>query len=283
MNGVEFATRAPGVRWQTTDIAPPSPYYFGPDDELLITAQQTPGGAVAGAELLIRARFLHTDGRAVPNAWRMTVVPDTTLQSVLLPMSEGFLLSLIVEPGIPKLFPGQCFVNAHVRQAGLNLGTLLAGYVETGRPLFWPGGQLAGQREGVGNNFTFIGTDPAAGVEISELVPAFRFWRIASGWFQLTTSATVVARSVHVIIDDPFAQIVYEVQATLAQAASTTATYSLGEGLPRSGATELLQLMPMPQNFWLGSGRRIRTATVNLQAGDDFGPLQLMVDEWIQG
>jgi hypothetical protein len=279
----EFGSRPPAVRWATTDIPPPSPYYIGEDDELFITAQQTPGGAVAGAELLIRARFLHPDGRTVPSEWRMTVVPDTTLQSIALPMSEGFLLSLIVVPGTPKLTVGQCFVNAHVRQAGLIMGTLLAGYVETGRPLFWPGGQLAGQREGVGNNFTFIGTDPAAGVEISELVPAFRFWKILSGWFQLVTDATVITRSVHIVIDDPIPQTVYEVQGTLGQTAGTTATYVLGSGLPRSGAAELLQLLPLPVDFAMGSGRRIRTQTTNLQAGDNFGPLQLCVEEWILG
>ncbi|MBA7581719.1 hypothetical protein ES708_23630 [subsurface metagenome] len=126
---------------------------------------------------------------------------------------------------------------------------------------------------------SITGTDPAAGAEISEVVPARRRWRILAVRFTLVTDDPVADRIVHLIIDDGTA-IFTDICVTTAHEASTTKTYNFSN----FGSTQLnpvaclyIPLPPLP----LSPGFRIRTATDLLEATDDFSAPQLLVEEWI--
>lgn len=126
---------------------------------------------------------------------------------------------------------------------------------------------------------SITGTDPAAGAEISEVVPDRRRWRILAVRFSLTTDATAADRIVHLHLDDG-TSIFADVCVTTAHAASITKVYNFSN----YGSTQLapttclyIPLPPLP----LMPGYRIKTITDNLQAGDDFTAPQLLVEEWI--
>ena len=129
-----------------------------------------------------------------------------------------------------------------------------------------------------GRILSITGTDPDAGAEISEVVPARRRWRILAVRFTFVTDATVADRLVHLHIDDgvnTFADICV----TTAHQASVTKTYNFSN----FGSTQLnpanclyIPLPPLP----LSPGFRIRTATDLIEAGDNFGAPQLLVEEW---
>lgn len=123
------------------------------------------------------------------------------------------------------------------------------------------------------------GTDPAAGAEILETVPARRRWRILAFTFDLTTDANAANRLVRLEIKDP-TQYIYRHIATTAHTASLTHKYSYCD----VGFSELsiatVRVYPLP-TFILTAGMTIGTSTAAKEDDDNFTPPNLLVEEWI--
>lgn len=122
------------------------------------------------------------------------------------------------------------------------------------------------------------GSDPAAGAEVSDTVPAGKAWRVISVLVALVTSATVATRRTHLVIDDGTTTF-YRRGSNATQAASLTQNYLFcGEG-PEASARGTFVADPLPQ-IDLPAGARIKTVTENIQAGDDYGAPQYYVEEY---
>jgi hypothetical protein len=121
---------------------------------------------------------------------------------------------------------------------------------------------------------SLVGTDPAAGAEISQTVPAGEYWTLTSVLAQLVTSATVANRRVHLIVDDG-TNVVANYTAAADQAASATVTYTwdgggadataVRDGVASSGQLPIGLQLRRP-------GWRIRTLTSAIDVGDNWGP-----------
>lgn len=123
-----------------------------------------------------------------------------------------------------------------------------------------------------------IGADPAAGVEISDAVPAGKQWRLISVLLQLVTNATVANRRPHVIVDDG-ANVFHRRASNATQAASLTQNYLFaGEG-PEAAVRGTYVADPLPVQE-IPAGARIKTVTENLQAGDNYGAPLYYVEEF---
>src|SRR5262249_12580896 len=83
-------------------------------------------------------------------------------------------------------------------------------------------------------------------------------------------------RTVTVVIDDGAGHVIWTGVASTAQAASTTVTYQGTAGVGEFAAVRggILQ-MPFPSGMILQPGRRFRTVTPNLQAGDQWSGIVL--------
>jgi hypothetical protein len=69
---------------------------------------------------------------------------------------------------------------------------------------------------------------------------------------------------------------------TVTQAAATAITYNFAD-VPQQMGTAGNQLMvAAPSDLYLPAGYTLQTLTVNIQAGDQWGPLYYEVEEWIQ-
>jgi hypothetical protein len=122
------------------------------------------------------------------------------------------------------------------------------------------------------------GTDPAAGAEIVETVPAGKIWRLLSIRFALVTDATVASRRTHVIIDDGTSEL-FRVSGSTDQTASSTARFSLSPAFGTISNNASTNHFPMP-SIHLEPGFRIQTSTSNIQAGDNYGAPIMYVEEW---
>lgn len=126
---------------------------------------------------------------------------------------------------------------------------------------------------------SITGTDPAAGEEISETVPARRRWKLISLRFDFVTNGTVADRIIYILIDDgtnPLFFIPYSV----AQTASQTKAYNLTQQLSAPFAVNNHIFLPLPQ-LTIGPGYRIQTSTPSIKTGDNYSAPQLLVEEWI--
>jgi len=130
------------------------------------------------------------------------------------------------------------------------------------------------------SNFTSVtGSSPSAGDDLTIPVPTGKVWRLLSLRFALTTSATAANRRVKLRLSDASDNIVYEVPAASTQAASLTKAYTAAAGAQNVADSDGSLVLALPTEIVLGPGYKILTACVNLQAGDSFDQLALLVEE----
>ena len=239
----------------------------------------------AGVTITIAGRFQRSDGTI--SAFKFTMVPatDRTVSTAHFQLGEGWLLNVqaYASAGAPRR--GQCYVGLELSRgtdgAREPIGTLAKDYIAEGQGIAWPGTGIRPSTDGPGCIRTIIGTNPAAGVEVSETVPTNARWRLLAINFQLATDATVANRAPALLIDDGVTTIV-RVPPVAVQTASSSVrhTYAaVGAGVTTNG---FITPLPPPEAMILLGGSRIQTATSNLQAADDYSSVGLHVEEWIE-
>lgn len=123
---------------------------------------------------------------------------------------------------------------------------------------------------GSGEPTVLIGTDPAAGAEISQTVPAGVVWRLTSIRFALTTDATVANRLPVLTFDDG-TNVYFTSLANAAQAASLGVNYEASaSGISVSVSGQQQMILPV-QGIVMLPGWRVRTVTTAIVAGDNYG------------
>jgi hypothetical protein len=137
-----------------------------------------------------------------------------------------------------------------------------------------------GSTEGPGLIRSITGATPAAGAEISETVPAGARWELLAFHTSFVTSAGVANRNPRLIIDDGTNIYARSATATtIAASLSPTLSFAQGYGAPTSTASGEFQLS-LPIGLRLTAGHRLRTATISLQAADQYSAIQYLVREW---
>jgi hypothetical protein len=256
--------------------------YLTGDDNLRITTI----GALAGAVLAIEGRLVSPEGVPVPFAERH--VPSSAYASLsqIIPIAEGILTHLQVRATTGSALRGHVFAIVEVvRGGGTNaqpLGTILQGYVTATQRLAWPGSPMESSTAGAGRLRSITGTDPAAGAEMSETVPAGVRWRFVSLKVALVTSAVVANRTTSFIFDDGTNSLL-QIYNGIAVAASAAQTYNVGDFGTFGSIAGTFSLVSAPATLILPAGARIRTTTNNLDVGDNYGAPQYLVEEWLEG
>lgn len=242
-------------------------------------------GGVAGLVVALEGRLVSPQGIVLPIAERHVPNSNYTANATQHALAEGMLTNVQLRIATGAAGTGSVFgILELIRGLGPNaqpVGTLLQGYITSNARLAWPGSPIQASTGGAGRIRAITGTDPAAGVNIVETVPAGVRWRLISIQFSLVTSAAVANRSVSILFDDG-ATIFLTVSDNQVQAASLTHTYCVGAwgqiGL-MGGSTHALNI---PENFVLSAGMRFRTSVGSMDAGDNLSAPQYVVEEFIE-
>ncbi len=277
----EIITKPPKVSFSTQGIPAPSPLYVTEIDSLTLNANSLP---FAGATTFtVRARLLRADGTITP--FEKILATTTGSGALNIPLAEGFLLSLsVLVSSVGGASPvGQVYIQVHLTRGFPNptlITMLISDYANANYLATWPGGRFAQAQQGRGNIRAIVGTDPAAGAEISESVPAQTRWRLIAIFAQLTTSITVATRTVSWVLDDGV-NTYWRAISFGTQGASLTQSYEAGTFGSSGIQGNTLSMEGLPYPCWMTSTFRIRTLTTNLQAGDNWGPPTYLVEEWV--
>lgn len=121
-----------------------------------------------------------------------------------------------------------------------------------------------------GTIVTATGTNPAAGVEISETVPANQVWQLLAIRYTLVTDATVATRAPTILFDDG-TNTIYRIAAASTQTASQTIAYNWAMSVGYEKAASSSNVSGSLPPLLLPAGYRIRTSTGAIVAGDDYG------------
>ncbi len=123
------------------------------------------------------------------------------------------------------------------------------------------------------------GTDQAANTEVSDTVPATKWWFLLSVSVQLVQGATQTPWP-SLVIDDG-ANIVFQgFSGTAAMSAATTTQHTWAPNLPALGsAASTANTGPLPYGLLLPGGYRIRTVTTGIGANSNYGVPSYLVCE----
>ena len=193
-----------------------------------------------------------------------------------------FPIVLTVDATEESVNQGEIYIRVLVLANTDPLVELCSGFVYAGKSPTWPATTGLDRIPGHGNIQNILGSNPAAGAEISETVPSGRLWVLKSMSFELVTDANVGTRRVHVVLNDAVGQKI-ECFGTIDQAASLTRQYScaLYGSVPdeTDGTTNIILL---PHEAYITGLGSITTETKNIQTGDNFTAPKYTIEEWQQ-
>lgn len=264
-------------------LAAPSPVYLTGEESLRLTLIANG----SGFPVTVNGRALNPDNTLHPITLAAVTTSTRQPSTTTIGLAEGWLLDLRIaasfQPG-----PGQVWAMLElVRGANSSspqvLATLCAGYVMQSTPMFWPGGINQVPLGGEAHLRSITGSVPAAGAEISEVVPSFARWDLLSIRATLTTSAAAANRDPALLLDDS-TNVFFEAIVPAHQTASAAWRTTWAQGIqPLYPITNGPMLSALPVGVRLGPAYRIRTSTLNIQAADQWSAIQYLVREWMTG
>jgi len=276
----EVTSRAPLVDFTREDANPPAPVYISRDDRLYLRS----ASLVSTRDLLISGRLLHADGVIRPFTFRKTA-PAATPTVQLDQLAEGFLLSLVVSVVTAATPAGLVFTEIGLlRGRGADFQTsqvLISGYPSSSSSLGWPGGVQRQADEGLGRIVGSLLADPVAGAEWTVTVTTDTRRVVAAVRFQLVTDATVANRFPRVEFVSGGATIWRSLPMD-AQVASTTRDYNYSIGVDYLTTPQQNEYQNQMPELILSQGTIVRSSTVGIVAGDNYGAPAMYHREWFE-
>lgn len=151
-------------------------------------------------------------------------------------------------------------------------------YPSTNAPVQASFGDASSGGDGGWYPLAISGTDPGPGAEIVETVPVGVEWDYQHLFTTFVADAAVANRRPLLILDDG-TNIYYSVPVSSDITAGQTRIILHGDYGQIPGITQDRSFLGLPGSLRLQAGWRIRTATVNLQAGDDYQTPRVLVRE----
>ena len=129
--------------------------------------------------------------------------------------------------------------------------------------------------------------NPVAGADWSQAVPSGKRWLFLSARASFTASATSTSRTPLLVLEDASTNVLFTATLPAPVIASQTFVYSLTPG----GGPSMTFLVPtisnlytatlgFPSSVWLGPAMVIAAITINMQTGDQWSSIMLLVEEF---
>lgn len=263
-------------------VQPPSLVYVTLND--IVQLRVWSPTAVSTVNLSIR--MLDPANQVVPTFETVTVQPNGSVPQLLnVSNVEGFLLSASIE--CPGSRQGQCYVTLELaRGQGSSDQTfgqvLIAGYPGQFFRIGYPQSPAKSPLDGNGAMRPIVGTTPAAGADVVDVVPAGRLWILQAVRLLFTAAAAVANRSVSLAIDDGAGHVMAQAADSTLIVATQVVSICFAPGLTSPGAP-LQHNVGWVEQCRLLPGWRITTSTANIQVGDAITIPVYMVQEYVSG
>ncbi len=262
-------------------IAPGAFSYVTRDDRLYLRARNS----VTGAVVRVSGRLHQPDGDIHEFTYLHTPGTDRSVSIEAFEIGEGYLVGLALDVETGTVRRGQCFVELGLLRgitAAASVRQVLGrDYVTNDDAWGWPGAPNKSSLHGPGVMLSITGSDPAAGAEISDAVPTNARWKPYLWRANFVADATVENRFAHLAIDDG-TLILWRGDGFAAQTASQNRDYNYAAGSHHQNANAEGDLQGLLPDVQLAAGFNLLTVTTDIQAGDNWGAPQILVEEWIE-
>ncbi len=277
----QVQTRRPAVTFSRRDISPPSNVYVLPDDLLIIQGVASPSNSTIN----VNYRLLRADGTIQTGVSQFTIIGGIGVQTFTQQLAEGFMLSLQINrsSGIPPVVP--TFVQIGLARGGgaapIPYTWFLAGYVPVVQALTFPASGVRRPTDGQGFLLYTPGPGPALGAEAQILGPVGMRAHPIFISFQLTTSAAAGNRTVGLLFFTNLVVVPFS-NGTFLQGPGTVVQYCAAGYSGGSVNFGTFIELSLPPDLRITSGVTIRTRTTNLDVNDQYGPLQMWWEQWVE-
>lgn len=289
-------------------VTPPSPLYIQRDD-LLVVRSTTALAAADTLTVTVRLLLPVAESPAQPSAQGtppaslpvkagpgyiqiiQTVIKTGTpgnYNTAIIPLAEGFLLGVgITALNAPQLGLTSVFAYLGRGQVGGNppipAYPLITDYVTFSALTGWPNVSKSPALGGLGAISDPTVAAPGAGLDWTFNAQLGVRTRVRGFSALFQTSATVATRDVRFSITDASGNQALIFGAGITQAAGLTWNYSAGWGLPvvNDTATGALVSLGVPETD-LPDGGHMGSVTTNLQAGDTWSQIRMLIEQWAQ-
>lgn len=243
--------------------------------------------SLAGVVLSIDMRTLTSAGDIQVNSHSHTPNTDRSAKVTTIALAPGYILNLVVRATTGSPLVGQTYVIVELVR-GLNsnaqvLGQLLGGYVTSQQGLAWPGSPIESSIAGGGYYRYFAGTIPAVGAEVTETVPTGARWEPIVLRMDLLCDPNVINRYVQGLFKTSGASFICFLRPLIAATAGLLVVHIWQRG-PVTGVVggSPVYVGSLPDQLIMPAGSTIKSATLNLQAGDQFVTVEVGVREWLE-
>jgi hypothetical protein len=125
--------------------------------------------------------------------------------------------------------------------------------------------------------------NPAAGADLVLTVPGGKVWEVWAVNATLVTSAAAASRMPQLLVDDG-ATTALRIAASAFQVATQTTLYTwVADFGSAIGVANSSWSLPIPARLALGSGYRVRTSTLAIDAADQWSAITFFVVEYFDG
>ena len=272
------------VSFNYDNILPPSNLYIQRDDQLFLSVISQFGNVT----FTITARLLLAGTNRIQTFQDTILIPAANPyipSTKVLSLAEGFLLSVTVQGSLANQGPYAFFSASIVRSASGSQPNqpayeLLQNYIGGTTLLSWPGSALINSTDGPGMLRTANQGAPAAGADWVITNQTNTVWEVESFVDTFVASAAVANRQVQIEIRDGSGTPIYRGSAITSITASQTANVSGVQLAPYVSAIATDIPIPLPPRNYVPPSGTIRSITVGIQAGDQWGSPQAAVREW---
>lgn len=278
-DGVQIYSRRPELFQKLRDQPFNPQDYFAEGDNLHVRVW----GAISSS-IQFFYQLLLPEGRIITNHQLLATPTDRSSTTFFFNMPESILLGLMLNVEATAIPRGSIYCSVQTRRSAVSSGGayrhLVHGYIDGTFSLQYPYPRSEPAFNSYGRPRTIVGSDPAAGAEVSETVPTNAMWRLLSMAVTIVCDATVATRTPGLALDDG-TNLYYRGPVGQASTASQTTVYTFANVGASQGAGGVAAVQVAPYELYLPPASRIRTITNNLQAGDDYSAPVLHVMEWL--
>jgi len=277
----EITSRPPLVDVSGERATPPGIVYISRDDKLYVRSSSASGAPA----VILSGRLLGADGVIREFRFDVTLGANFNIATRELGLAEGFLLSVAATLETTTVLANEALVEVGIVRGRLAdrhiVHVLFRDFLSTGFASGWPPGRIAPVLEWPGAIRAAGGVDPAAGVEFSITIGADRVQMVRCLRITLVTDVTAVSRQVALEFVIGGA-VVWRSEFFDAQTASLTRAYNWAVGGEFGAAARNAEYVGYIPEIYLAATDVVRTSTLNLQVGDDYGGGAHLLHSWFQ-
>lgn len=277
-SGISATAPPNAISFALDKVGPPSPLYMQRDDVLVLQ-----GASFTVDTITFNIRLLLAGGTIVPVQKTLALPATMVLQTLVVSLAEGFLLSVSAST-TNTADRGTTYARAFVNRGAFGSGqpglVLFGDYATNNLNVSWPPGRILQSSESSGLPLQTFANDPAAGANWNLATASTQRWRIQSVNAVFSASAAVANRIARLFVDSGGAKMgFFPLNAVITAGQTVQCTWAPGI-IPVTTDPAVL-MGTLPNNLQIENGQDIGTNTTNIQAGDQWSAIRVLVEQWL--